>query len=196
MFQLTFLIYENIKKKRCWSCQSNQIIRWGKQGGKQRFRCKNCGLFFTYNSPSTSYHNRKKWFKDWIIGRRTFEQLTHDSGYSEQTLKRLFYKYLSQVPAFSVRPSEKVNLLIDGTYFSNNLCLVLYRDNTIKYTQLYRLTDGEWYEELKEDLENLIKFCIEGYQKNIVEVLSNGICITEINEFLKLYFTKNVIRKP
>lgn len=46
--------------------------------------------------------------------------------------------------------------MIDATYFSNNLCLVLYRDNTIKYTQLYRLTDGEWYEEIKEDLQNLI----------------------------------------
>jgi hypothetical protein len=49
-----------------------------------------------------------------------------------------------------------VNLLIDGTYFSKNLCLVLYRDNTIKFTQLYRLTDGEWSDEIKEDLENLL----------------------------------------
>jgi hypothetical protein len=46
---------------------------------------------------------------------------------------------------------------MDGTYFNKNLCLVLYRDNTIKFTQLYRLTDGEWYEEIKEDLENLLK---------------------------------------
>jgi hypothetical protein len=46
--------------------------------------------------------------------------------------------------------------LIDGTYFGKDLCLVLYRDNSIKYTQLYRLTNGEWYEELKEDLENLL----------------------------------------
>ena len=57
---------------------------------------------------------------------------------------------------FHVKPSERVNLLIDATYFSNDLCLVLYRDNAVKYTQLYRLTDGEWYEEIKEDLENLL----------------------------------------
>lgn len=56
----------------------------------------------------------------------------------------------------SVYPSERVNLLIDGTYFNNDLCLIVYRDNTIKFTQLYRLSNGEWYEEIKEDLENLL----------------------------------------
>lgn len=39
--------------------------------------------------------------------------------------------------------------------------LVLYRDNTIKFTQLYRLTTGEWYEELKEDLENLLSMQVQ-----------------------------------
>ena len=51
--------------------------------------------------------------------------------------------------------------MIDGTYFNNDLCLILYRDNTIKFTQLYRLTNGEWYEELKEDLENLLKLGVQ-----------------------------------
>jgi len=68
---------------------------------------------------------------------------------------------LSDAPVFNVKPSERVNLLIDATYFSNNLCLVLYRDNTIKYTQLYRLTDGEWYEEIKEDIENLVSLGVQ-----------------------------------
>ena len=54
-----------------------------------------------------------------------------------------------------------MNLLIDGTYFTNNLCLVLYRDNTIKFTQLYRLSHGEVYEEIKEDLENLLEMGVE-----------------------------------
>lgn len=61
----------------------------------------------------------------------------------------------------SVYPSERVNLLIDATYFKNKLCLVLYRDSTIKFTQLYRFTNGEWYEEIKEDLENLIELGVQ-----------------------------------
>jgi hypothetical protein len=60
-------------------------------------------------------------------------------------------------PRLSVFPSERVNLIVDGTYFLHDLCLIVYRDNSIKFTQLYRLTDGEWYAEMKEDLENLIK---------------------------------------
>lgn len=118
-------------------------------------------MLFTYSNPSVSDQNRKVWFKEWIIGRQTLKQLSKRSNYSERTLLRYFHNYLKEVPVLSVRPSEKVNLLIDGTYFSNDLCLVLYRDNKIKYTQLYRLTDGEWYEEIKEDLENLLALGIQ-----------------------------------
>jgi hypothetical protein len=82
--------------------------------------------------------------------------ISKESGYSVSSLKRYFEVYLDSAPILSVYPSEKVNLLIDGTYFGNNLCLIIYRDNAIKFTQLYRLTNGEWYEEIKEDLENLI----------------------------------------
>ncbi|MEQ9168999.1 MAG: transposase [Fulvivirga sp.] len=76
-------------------------------------------------------------------------------------MKRYFHQYLDKPPRLSVYPSEKVNLIIDGTYFNNNLCLILYRDNTIKFTQLYRLTDGEWFEELAEDLNNLLQLGVQ-----------------------------------
>lgn len=56
---------------------------------------------------------------------------------------------------FNIKQRVKAHLIIDGTYFSNDLCLVLYRDNDIKYTQLYRFSDGERYEEICEDLANL-----------------------------------------
>ena len=100
--------------------------------------------------------NRKAWFIKWIIGRRTLEQLSVESGYSVRTLKRHFHQYLKEPPVLRVQPSQRVNLLIDGTYFRNDLCLIVYRDHTIKFTQLYRLSDGEWYDELKEDLQNLL----------------------------------------
>ncbi len=37
--------------------------------------------------------------------------------------------------------------LIDGTYFTWDLCLALCQDNTIKFTPLYRFSDGERLEE-------------------------------------------------
>jgi hypothetical protein len=161
LFQLTFFLYENFKKKRCWACKSLHVIKWGLQKGKQRYKCKECGILFTYTNAATKLSNQKVWFEAWVIGRQTVKQISLSSGYSERTLKSIFHRYLELTPVFSVRPSEKVNLIIDGTYFSNDLCLVLYRDNTIKYTQLYRLTDGEWYEEMKEDLENLLKLGVQ-----------------------------------
>ena len=84
------------------------------------------------------------------------DQLASETGRSKSTIQRLFRTYLKEPPALSVYPSERVNLLIDGTYFTRDLCLILYRDSTIKFTQLYRFSDGERYEELKEDLENLL----------------------------------------
>jgi hypothetical protein len=137
------------------------VIRWGKRDGKQRYKCSNCGILYTHSSKLVSKSNRFSWFKLWVSGRQTIRQLQKISSYSERTLKRYFYQYLSAAPVFNIKASEKVNLLIDGTYFSNNLCLILYRDNTIKYTQLYRLSDGEWFEEIKEDLDNLFKLGLQ-----------------------------------
>ena len=147
-------------KSRCWSCSSLEVIRWGKQKGKQRFKCKNCNLLFTRSNISVSRKNREVWFREWIVGKQTFKQLIIKSGYSERTLKRYFYDYLNRSPTWFIRPSERVNLLIDGTYFSNKVCLVLYRESNIKATLFYRLTDGEWEEEIREDLENLVSLGI------------------------------------
>ena len=47
-------------------------------------------------------------------------------------------------------------MLIDATYFANEICLVVFRDDVFKQTQLYRITDGEHYGELKEDLQNIL----------------------------------------
>ena len=143
-------------KTSCWACDSLNVIGWGFQNNKQRFRCNNCGIYFTRNNQGVSKSNRFIWFRKWILQKQTLEVISKESAYSVRTLKRYFHDYLSVPPILSVYPSEKVNLIIDGTYFSNNLCLIVYRDNTIKFTQLYRLTNGEWYEEIKEDLENLL----------------------------------------
>jgi len=143
-------------KSRCWACQSLNVIKWGSREGKQRFKCKDCGVLFTRRNRGVSKRNREVWFREWIVGKQTFSQLEKKSGYSERTLKRYFYDYLERYPTWNIQRRESVNLLIDGTYFANKLCLVLYRDNRIKATLLYRLSDGEWEEELCEDLTNLV----------------------------------------
>jgi len=90
-----------------------------------------------------------------VLERQTIPIVSRDSGYCPRTLKELFKQYLLQAPSFSIQSHDNAHLIIDGTYFTNDLCLVLYQDNDVKYTQLYRFSDGEHYTELKEDLENL-----------------------------------------
>ena len=130
------------RKTRCWACGSLAVIKWGRQQGKQRFKCKPCGMLFTRSNVSVGKRNRLVWFREWIVGKQSFAQLVAKSGYSERTLKRYFYSYLEHYPSWRIQRSESVNLLIDGTYFTNKVCLVLYRDDRVKATVLYRLTDG------------------------------------------------------
>lgn len=148
------------RKKRCWSCGSLDVIKWGQQHGKRRFRCKGCGIYFTATNAGVGKKNRQVWFREWIVGKQSFKQISERSGYSERTLKRYFYDYLEHYPVWSIRSSEHVNLMLDGTFFANKVCLILYRDNNVRATLLYRLSDGEWAEELQEDMENLLNLGI------------------------------------
>ena len=173
-------------------------IKWGKQKNKQRFKCKNCAILFTSENAAVKKANLFVWFKKWIISRGTIPDLVKESSYSEKTLRRLFSKYLSEPPKLSVYPSEKVNL------FSNGICLVLYRDATIKFTQLYRLTDGEHYLEIKEDLENLLKLSVQiesvtsDGHKSILKAVRKAIptvilqrCLVHIQRDCRIWLTKN-----
>lgn len=92
-----------------------------------------------------------------------YKFLVRDSGMSQSTLQRLFDNYLSSPPKNVIRSKDNVHLLIDGTYFSNGICLVLYYDSDLQYVQLFRTTNKEKYKEIKEDLENLKKLGVQVY---------------------------------
>ena len=94
--------------------------------------------------------------------------------------------------------------MIDGTYFSNGICLVIYRDATIKFTQFYRLSNGEHYTEIKEDLENLLRLGVEiesvtcdGHKsilkavKNIIPNVTLQRCLVHIQRDCRIWLTKN-----
>ncbi len=132
------------------------------------------------------------------------QYISNDSGYSIRTLKRLFAYYLSKAPEHKFHPKEKLNLLIDATYFSNGICLIIYRDNQIKFTQLYRLTDGEYYEEIKEDLEALLSLGLtiesitcDGHRAILkaIRKTCNGVilqrCVVHIQRECKIWLTQN-----
>jgi len=81
---------------------------------------------------------------------------------------------------------------------------VLYWDNNIKATQICRLTDGEWFDEITEDLQNLINLGIQienvtcdglsNTIKTVRKVSSNTViqrCVVHIQRETSSWLTRN-----
>jgi transposase-like protein len=156
------LFFEKNKPK-CPICTSQNIQKWGLQNKKQRYHCCDCLHNFILSNPSVSESNKFVWFRKWIMERQVYKLLIRDSKMSQSSIQRLFNKYLSNPPQNIVRSKSNVHLLIDGTYFSNGLCLILYYDKDLQFVQLYRTSNKEKFREIKEDLENLKKLGVDIY---------------------------------
>ncbi len=178
------------------------VIRWGKQDGKQRFNCKNCGIFFTRNDSVQRLKNRFIWFKKWILERQTFKTLSRDSGLSIDTLQRTFYTFLRQSPKVKILKRINVHLRLDATYFKQ-FCTLCYQDHDDGYTQLIRFSDGEHFEEIKEDLDNFIKLGVQiesittDGQKSILKAIKKSMpdvvvqrCLVHIQRMCLLWLTR------
>jgi hypothetical protein len=97
---------------------------------------------------------------------------------------------------------EKVNLRMDATYFKS-FCLLCYQDNDDGYTQLIRFSDGEHFEEIKEDLDNLIRLGIRlesitiDVQKGILKAIKTSAsdlivqrCLVHIQRMALIWLTR------
>jgi len=140
-----FVLWKN--QKKCRVCGSNHIHKKGIRLGKQRFQCADCGASFTIKNDGVKNANSFIWFYKWVIERQIYQTLSRDSKKSQSTLQRLFKSYLQTAPIVKIKSKSKVHLLIDGTYFSNGLCLILYYDHDIRYVQLFRRVHPMKYHE-------------------------------------------------
>ena len=68
---------------------------------------------------------------------------------------------LHKAPVLEFSSTDEIYLVLDGTYFPNDICLVVYRNFHLRSTQLYRMTNGEHFEEIAEDLQNLLNLGIK-----------------------------------
>jgi len=117
-------------------------------------------VLFTGSNKSVKLANELIWFKKWVLERLTYRYLSLESGHSKRTLQRKFKAYLLTAPQFQIKRNKECYLVIDGTYFKGDWCLVLYYDTAIRYSQMYRFTDKERSIQIKEDLENIQKLGI------------------------------------
>ena len=172
------------------------------QNGKQRYFCKQCNFSFLLLRHDVKNKNEFIWFKKWIIERQVYKYLVRDSSYSQSKIQRIFNQYLNSAPVVEVRSKTRVHLLIDGSYFPNGLCLILYYDHNLRYVQLYRETNQEKYTEIKEDLQNLKKLGVDVYSvtcdghkailKSIKKVFPNAIiqrCLVHIKRQVRNYLS-------
>jgi hypothetical protein len=157
---------------------------------------------FTRNDRCQSLENRFVWFKKWVLERQTFKTLSRDSGLSVDTLQRIFYAFLKQSPSVKIRKRSSVHLRMDATYF-RQFCLLCYQDHEDGYTQLIRFSDGEHYDEIKEDLNNLIKLGVQiesittDGHKSILKAIKKSIpdvvaqrCLVHIQRMCLLWLTR------
>jgi DNA-directed RNA polymerase subunit F len=190
--------------KKCPICESIKVYKKGKRDGKQRYHCTDCFHNFSCSNLGVKQSNQFVWFKKWVIERQVFKYLVRDSMMSQSTIQRLFKIYLAQAPNYAVKSKKNVHLIIDGTYFSNGLCLILYYDNDIQYVQLFRETNQEKFKEIKEDLLNLKKLGVEIYSvtcdghkaimKAIKVVYPNAIiqrCLVHVKRQVRSYLSNN-----
>ena len=169
---------------------------------KQRFKCKNYGVHFTRSDSVQRLENRFVWFRKWILERQTFKTLSRDSRLSIDTLQRTFYAFLEQFPTVKILKRSNVHLYIDATYFKQ-FCMLSYQDHDDGYTQLIRFSDGEHYQEIKEDLANLIqlgvkiesittdghKSILKAIKKSLPDVIVQR-CLVHIQRMCLLWLTR------
>ena len=190
--------------KKCPVCSGSEVIKKGKRDGKQRYHCKACFHNFSHSNEGVRLHNQFVWFRKWVMERQVYKFLVRDSGMSQSSIQRLFKTYLKSPPENIIRSKGNVHLLIDGTYFSNGLCLVLYYDYDIQYVQLFREANDEKYREIREDLENLKKLGVEVYSvtcdghrailKAVSKVYPNALvqrCLVHVKRQIKNYLSGN-----
>lgn len=137
-----------------------------------------------------------------MLERQTFKVLCRDSGLSKDTLQRIFYEYLSRSPPVKIIRRKGVNLRMDATYFKR-FCLVCYQDNEDGYTQLIRFSSGEHYEEIREDLDNLLRLGIQlesittDGHKSILKAIKKSLpdvtvqrCLVHVQRMCLIWLTK------
>lgn len=89
------------------------------------------------------------------MGKRTLQELSRASGRSVRTLQRLFSVWLSRPPQPRPVNNQNAILVIDGTWFGREHCLIVYYDAVKRRVQYWRYATGENGAEILSDLETL-----------------------------------------
>lgn len=161
------------RRERCPHCGFLEVIKWGKQCGHQRYKCKKCGSLFTFRRKDISKANcfvwfewwilRKQWisdFKNWsekykdYLNEKTFIEESHREWYTHKMVRRACVHIKKALPDMfhfldNPRVSKTTNAL--ESFFGHlkeNVTLhrgMSYRhyQNYVKWYLYFRNTDNK-----------------------------------------------------
>jgi hypothetical protein len=98
---------------------------------------------------------KKSWFLKWILKKRTLEDIADESGYSKRNLQYFFEHYLDHLPIHKIIANKNCILLLDGTWFEKENCLIIYYDVVKENILYWRYATSEKSEEIEADLRYL-----------------------------------------
>ena len=157
------------RRQRCPKCGSLDIIRWGKRDGHQRYKCRDCGASFVKCKKGVRQSNRLVWFRKCVLGKQNIEDIAQECGYSARQLHRWFDEYLDSSPSWTMNTAQPIYLLIDGTYYSDDHCLIVYRAENLRRTIFYRFATHEDDDEIAADL-----FSIRDLGYEVIGITTDG----------------------
>lgn len=83
------------------------------------------------------------------------EDISDESGYSKRNLQSIFGYFLNHPPVHKIIPNKDCILLLDGTYFEKENCLIVYLDILEERILHWRYSTSELAEEIEWDLRYL-----------------------------------------
>lgn len=109
------------------------MIRWGTRGRKQRWKCLDCRKTQVQKKQQQECHQKYfSYFKLWITTQTPFTVLEKLAKVSSKTLQRHFDTFLCTAPdplgsETKCTSVQKIWLKIDGTYFTDWGCVIVYK---------------------------------------------------------------------
>ena len=71
------------RRLRCPNCGALDTLKWGVRNGVQRYKCRNCQSLFSARRKEISKSNRFIWFKKWVLGKMTVEDIAESDDHIE-----------------------------------------------------------------------------------------------------------------
>ena len=145
-----------MNSKKCVFCNSSKVIKKGKQGVYQRWRCKECKKKFQSNRKALP--TKEELFYSFTFHKQTYAEIARFQHIRVSKTKELIDSYVLPIKVHNPR---EVYLEIDATYFGteeNKFCLIVFRDPFLKENLIWRFVDTErvaHYLEMRYELEDL-----------------------------------------